>query len=428
MKCFGSSPFLHFRFFSRRGAVVGGSVTAQHNHTVTPVNALRFVSSHSTFAVVATPIGNLRDITLRALDALADSTIILCEDTRVTAKLLYHYKILGQPDITTPSTDQHATWWAMEEGGKRSQRQLVSLHEHNEAARISEVLQALAAGHSVALVCDAGTPAVSDPGARVVAAARAAGFEVVAIPGPCAATAALSIAGCDWSPGGSGDCHVVGASSATTAQPSAAGRTCTASCAGALLLGFLPPPGPLRSACVAEVTTLHRHRTVVLYEAPVRVHATLGDLAAAAEGRSAAMWGSHSSAAGGAVEARQPTQRLILVCRELTKMHEEVVRFDSIEAAAAAVITETPSTGARADAPPGRILARGEFTLVLLPEQRATETEPHSDDPLLEATELARALVGAGASTRDAARRVADICGVGRKALYGSLLGIPPRA
>jgi 16S rRNA C1402 (ribose-2'-O) methylase RsmI len=70
-----------------------------------------------------------------------DSTIILCEDTRVTAKLLYHYKILGQPDITTPSTDQHATWWAMEEGGKRSQRQLVSLHEHNEAARISEVLQ-----------------------------------------------------------------------------------------------------------------------------------------------------------------------------------------------------------------------------------------------------------------------------------------------
>lgn len=121
-----------------------------------------------TLYVVATPIGNLRDISLRALDVLKHADTIAAEDTRVTAKLLNHYGISNK---------------------------LTALHEHNERRVVPQVLALLAAGKSVALVSDAGTPAISDPGAQLVAAAIAAGYPVTPIPGANAAVAALSASG-----------------------------------------------------------------------------------------------------------------------------------------------------------------------------------------------------------------------------------------
>lgn len=118
--------------------------------------------------IVATPIGNLRDITLRALDVLRAADLIAAEDTRITRKLLSAYGLGGR---------------------------LVALHAHNEASQVADLLDALAAGLRVALVSDAGTPLVSDPGARLVSAAIAAGHRVMPIPGACAAVAALSVAG-----------------------------------------------------------------------------------------------------------------------------------------------------------------------------------------------------------------------------------------
>lgn len=121
-----------------------------------------------TFYVVATPIGNLADITLRALAVLRSVDLIAAEDTRHTRHLCAHHGISAG---------------------------LLAAHEHNEARAAGEILSRLAAGQSVAYVSDAGTPAISDPGARLVAAVRAAGFPVVPLPGPCAAVTALSVAG-----------------------------------------------------------------------------------------------------------------------------------------------------------------------------------------------------------------------------------------
>jgi len=121
-----------------------------------------------TLYVVATPIGNLEDVTLRALRILREVSVIAAEDTRRTARLLQHYS------ISTPTT---------------------SLHQHNEGRRTGGLLARLAAGESVALVSDAGTPVVSDPGGNLVAAAHAAGIRIEPIPGPSAALAALSVSG-----------------------------------------------------------------------------------------------------------------------------------------------------------------------------------------------------------------------------------------
>ena len=121
-----------------------------------------------TLFVVATPIGNLEDITLRALRVLREVSIVAAEDTRRTGNLLRHY------EITTP---------------------LISLHEHNESQRIAPLVRRLREGESIAVVSDAGTPGISDPGARLVSAARQAGLRVEPIPGPSAVTAALSASG-----------------------------------------------------------------------------------------------------------------------------------------------------------------------------------------------------------------------------------------
>ena len=191
--------------------------------------------------VVATPIGNLGDVTLRALEVLRAADVVFAEDTRHTRLLLVRH------GIAVP---------------------LQSAHAHNETARRSELLRRLGRGEKVALVTDAGTPGVADPGARLVAAAALAGFAVVAIPGPSAVAAALAVSG-------------FSADTFTFA-------------------GFLPARATARRKRLAAL--LEREEPIVLYEAPHRVRETLADLEALAPGRALA------------------------ACRELTKAHEEVLR------------------------------------------------------------------------------------------------------
>ena len=167
--------------------------------------------------MVATPIGNLGDITLRALEVLKQVDLIAAEDTRVTGNLLKHFGIATK---------------------------LISVREHNEQAGAQKIINALRAGHSVALVTDAGTPAVSDPGARVVAAVRAAGLTVTPLPGANAAVTALSAAGFNTP-------HF-------------------------LFYGFLPAKGGERRTALQALLALPF--TLVFYEAPHRVADTVADL------------------------------------------------------------------------------------------------------------------------------------------------------
>jgi 16S rRNA (cytidine1402-2'-O)-methyltransferase len=192
--------------------------------------------------VVATPIGNLGDLSARARDTLQSCGLIAAEDTRHTGVLLKAFGI---------STQQ------------------LSLHEHNEATRARAIVERLAAGVSVALVSDAGTPAISDPGFEVVRAAAAAGIEVVTVPGPCAAIAALSIA----------------------ALPT--DRFC--------FEGFLPARAVPRRVRLQELAA--ETRTLVFYESPHRIAETLEDCA----------------------QAFGP-ERPAAVVREATKLHEQVYR------------------------------------------------------------------------------------------------------
>lgn len=196
--------------------------------------------SKPTLYVVATPIGNLQDITLRALDVLKRVDVIAAEDTRVAARLLTHFGIAGR---------------------------LLSLHEHNESRALRKVLAELAAGRSVALVSDAGTPTVSDPGAAVVAAVREAGFHVSPLPGANAAVAALSVSG--------------------LAAPHF------------LFYGFLPAQRGARQRALAALA--RAPHTLVFYEAPHRIAECARDL---------------GEQLGGA--------RRAVVARELTKVYEEI--------------------------------------------------------------------------------------------------------
>jgi 16S rRNA (cytidine1402-2'-O)-methyltransferase len=200
-----------------------------------------------TLTLVATPIGNLADMPARAIAVLAAADAVLCEDTRVTAKLAARHGL-------APS--------------------LIALHDHNEEAMIPRLLARLASGERLALVSDAGTPLVSDPGYRLVRAAIAAGHRVTAVPGPSAALAALAVSGLPPAP--------------------------------FLFLGFLPPKAGPRRARVGEIACWEAAglaATIVLFEAPQRLGALLADLAA------------------GLGKARAAA-----VARELTKRFEEVVR------------------------------------------------------------------------------------------------------
>jgi 16S rRNA (cytidine1402-2'-O)-methyltransferase len=192
--------------------------------------------------VIATPIGNLEDITLRALRILREEVAtIACEDTRQTQKLLEHYQI---------------------------KKPRISYHEHNEASRTAEILDSLERGHSVALVSDAGTPLVSDPGYRVVKAAIDHGFDVVPLPGPSAVLAALAASG----------------------LPTDEFR----------FIGFLPSKAGTRRKALLEMS--NTPGTVVAYESPHRILETLAEMAE--------------------ILGNAP----VVLARELTKVHEEFLR------------------------------------------------------------------------------------------------------
>lgn len=200
--------------------------------------------------VVATPIGNLEDVTLRALSVLAGADVILAEDTRVTAKLL----------------DRH-----------RVARKLLTLNEHNESQMLASVLDRLAHGERIALVSDAGTPAISDPGARLASGVRAAGHRVTPIPGPSALAAALSVAGVGEEP--------------------------------VMFCGFLPSRKEARRARIAELQAIPA--ALVFFEAPHRVLEAVEDLAQIAD-----------------------ASRRLVIARELTKLHESVHECALAESAA----------------------------------------------------------------------------------------------
>ncbi|NOV25612.1 16S rRNA (cytidine(1402)-2'-O)-methyltransferase [Cupriavidus necator] len=197
-----------------------------------------------TLYVVATPIGNVADLSLRALHVLGLADAVACEDTRNTGQLLSRVGL---------------------------QRPLVAVHEHNEREAAGRIAERLAAGERIAYVSDAGTPGISDPGARLVEAVRAAGHPVVPLPGPSAAVTALSVAG---------DLLDAGAGRFTFA-------------------GFLPPKPKARAEAIARLAALDH--AWVCYEAPHRIADTLAALAAGL-----------------------PGERRLLVGRELTKLFEDI--------------------------------------------------------------------------------------------------------
>jgi 16S rRNA (cytidine1402-2'-O)-methyltransferase len=205
-----------------------------------------------TLVLVSTPIGNLGDLTPRAVASFARADVVCCEDTRRTRGLLAHAGVTGV--------------------------RLISLHGHNEMARVDKVLALLAEGRTVAVVSDAGTPAISDPGGRLVSAAAAAGATVTAVPGPSAVLTALVVSGLPTD------------------------RFC--------FEGFLPRRGGERRRRLEAISG--EARTVVLFEAPGRLVTTLGDL----------------------MDGCGP-DRPVVVARELTKLHEEVWRGTLAGASAA---------------------------------------------------------------------------------------------
>jgi 16S rRNA (cytidine1402-2'-O)-methyltransferase len=273
-----------------------------------------------TLVLVSTPIGNLGDLSPRALETLAHADIVCCEDTRRTRGLLTHAGLKGI--------------------------RLMSLHDHNEMARVDAVLAHLAQGRTVAVVSDAGTPGVSDPGGRLVRAAAEAGATVTSVPGPSAALAALVVSGLPID------------------------RFC--------FEGFLPRRGGDRRRRIEAVAG--DARTTVLFEAPGRLAATLGDLS----------------------EVCGP-DRLVVVARELTKLHEEVWR---------GTLAQSSVTFSERE-------VRGEVVVVLAGDPDAGRAP---DD-----VEVSRALAGrleAGDTLRDAATAVAGELAVSRRRAYDLALDL----
>jgi 16S rRNA (cytidine1402-2'-O)-methyltransferase len=276
-----------------------------------------------TLRVVATPIGNLEDITLRALRSLAEADRIFAEDTRRTKILLDRHQIDAKP---------------------------ISLHEHNEASRIEGALELLREGGSIALVSDAGTPLVSDPGGRLVAAVIEDGHQVESIPGASAVLSALTVAG-------------LGAAPFT-------------------FLGFLPRAQGERAKLLNSY--LGRPETLVIFESPRRVHETLTGLAQCFE------------------------RRRGCVARELTKLHEEVVRGSLSE------LAEHFAAG-----------ARGEITIVVEGGRDLDEKVPGQamlgDEELIEQL---RGLLAIGRRPREIAAMMAAKTTIPRKHLYAKVLAL----
>ncbi len=267
--------------------------------------------------LVPTPIGNLGDISARAAETLSAVDFIAAEDTRVSVKLLNHL------DIKKP---------------------LVSYHEHNQAQSGPKILARLQAGESCALVTDAGSPAISDPGEGLVRLCAEQGVPVCAIPGPCAAITALSVSGL--------------------------------STARFAFEGFLPPQKKERRQRLERLAA--EERTMIFYEAPHHLRETLEDL---------------QTAFG--------PERRISLCRELTKLHEEILRT-TLQGAVAHYAEAEP---------------RGEYVLIVAGgEQRAEAVTPEA------ALALAKGLVAEGLSKKDAARQIAAETGVSKNALYNMLI------
>jgi len=266
--------------------------------------------------LVATPIGNLRDITLRALETMAAADVIACEDSRVTRKLTEHY------GIATP---------------------LTPYHEHNAAEARPKILVRLASGQTVALVSDAGTPLISDPGYKLVREASQAGHAVIAVPGASAVLTALTGSGLPTD--------------------------------RFFFEGFLPPKQIARQKRIAEIANVPA--TLVLFESGPRMGAALADLAAVLGAREAA------------------------ICRELTKLHEEIRRGD----------LEQLAQHYAADAE-----TRGEIVIVVAAPGEDTQNAGDVDELLRQA--LARV------SVKDAVGEVALATGRPRREVYQRALAL----
>jgi len=276
--------------------------------------------ARGTLYVVATPIGNLGDVTLRAIETLRAVPTIAAEDTRIARRLLSRHAI---------------------------KTRLTSYHARSGKSRLDALLEHLRGGSDLALVTDAGTPAISDPGEELVAAWAAEGGLVVPIPGASAVVAAVSataVAGPRWS-----------------------------------FEGFLPRAGRERRERLQRIAG--DDRGTVLFEAPTRLAATLRDLA-------------------GACGADRPAA----VCRELTKLHEQIVR-GSLGELVAAVDS-------------GAIPARGEMVLVIGPASATPMTRDEAAAALAGGREEVDGLVAGGLNRSEAARRVAAATGLPRRALY----------
>jgi 16S rRNA (cytidine1402-2'-O)-methyltransferase len=288
-------------------------------------------SSGGRLFVVATPIGNLGDVTYRAVEVLKAVPLIAAEDTRLTRRLLARYEIATS---------------------------LASYHAQSSRGREAELLEHLRSGRDLALVTDAGTPLISDPGGELASAWTAEGGVVVPIPGASAVLAALVSSGL-----------------AVTRWA---------------FEGFLPRSGKARRVRLARIAA--DERACVLYEAPSRVPATLADLAAAVAATGAVTGGGRRAA----------------VCRELTKIHEEVLRGPLGELAAKAAA--------------GGITLRGEFVIVLeaMSGSGAAAGQLAGEGPVSMADARARVaqLVAGGAKRSEAARQVAAATGLDRHDLY----------
>lgn len=274
-------------------------------------------SGRGRLSVVATPIGNLEDITLRALRTLREVDLVLAEDTRHSRSLLQHH------GIATP---------------------LRSFHAHSPESLVAALCDQLEQGTRMALVSDAGTPIVSDPGALLVAEARARGIDVEAIPGPSAPLAALCAAGFVTS--------------------------------RFRFVGFLPRGGRRRRELLDSIAS--DADAVILFEAPSRLRATLRDL------------------------GERVGTRAIAVCRELTKLHEEIARGTAAE------LLERFET------------VRGELTLVVAPRPLDTSEPEPPDEEELKAH--ARALERDGLGAKEAAAALAEAHGLSKRDAYQFVL------
>lgn len=270
-----------------------------------------------TLVLVATPIGNLGDLSPRAVEALAAADLVCCEDTRRSGRLLQH-------------------------AGVRAKR-LRRVDDHTEVAATADVLEVLSSGGSVAVVTDAGTPGISDPGQRLVQAAIEAGYAVSAVPGPAALVMALVVSGLQTE--------------------------------RFVFEGFMPRSGSARSERLSEIAG--ERRTTVLYEAPHRVARTVSDLAGVCG-----------------------PERRVALCRELTKMHEEVWRGSLADAVAHLAANEPI----------------GEFVVVL---EGAPAAAPLEDDDVVT---LLRDALASGMTKRDAAAHVAAQTGRPKRLVYSLAL------